>query len=856
MSTEQPAAPSNVRDQILDEEMKSSYLTYAMSVIISRALPDIRDGLKPSQRRILVAMNDLNLTPRAKFRKCSKIAGDTTGNYHPHGDQVVYPTLVRLAQDFNMRYPLVDKQGNFGAIDGSPPAAMRYTEARMAQPSTDMMDDLDKDTVAFVRNYDDTRDEPTVLPGRFPNLVCNGSQGIAVGMATSIPPHNLNEVVDALIALINNPEITLAQVLAIIPGPDFPTGGIILGHAGINQAYVSGRGNIVVRARATIETDDKGRESIVVTELPYQVNPTVIFDKVKDLLAEKVIDGLDYVNDETDREGGLRLVFELKKGFQADVILNQLYRYTALQSTFSINLLALSGGRPRTLSIKDMLVGYRDHRINVIQRRTRYLKRKAEERLHIVEGLLIAIADINEVVRIIRSSSSPPAARTGLIQHFVLSERQADAILAMRLARLTGLEVDKLQAEKIELLSSIARYNEILGDVREVHKLIIADLVALKASAGDARRTEISSQEGEIEDESLIPTGQMLVTFSHEGYVKRMSPEIYRQQGRGGVGVIGADTADGDFIERMILADNHDYFMVFTSFGQVHWLKCWRIKECVREARGTYIGNLIPLRDEGGAGGRGKEQVASVLPVREFDGRQLVTISRNGIIKKTALEEYSNPRAGGIIGAGLQDGDRLVRAVLTSGNNELLVSTSQGQTIRFSEAEVRPMGRSATGVIAVRFKESKEGDHVVDMAVADDTAELLSISALGFGTRVPVVEYPVKGRGGQGVINMRMEDERQSEVVLVSTVREGDDLILISERGKTIRMSASDVRLIGRGGAGVRVMKPSEGDRVASGVVLAARVEEGEGDRPVPTGIAPGEPEGDKPSGAPIDSDS
>ena len=837
MSTE--IVVGGVQDQLLDEEMKSSYLIYAMSVIVQRALPDVRDGLKPSQRRILVAMNDLNLSPRAKFRKCSKIAGDTTGNYHPHGDQVVYPTLVRLAQDFNIRYPLVDKQGNFGAIDGSPPAAMRYTEARMAQPAMDMMDDLDKETVSFVRNYDDTRDEPTVLPGRFPNLVCNGSQGIAVGMATSIPPHNLMEVADALIAMIHNPEISLAEVLAILPGPDFPTGGIILGRAGIHQAYTSGRGNIVVRARAHIEKAGKDRESIVVTELPYQVNPTVVFDKVKELLADKVIDGLDYVNDETDREGGLRLVFELKKGFQADVILNQLYRHTALQSTFSIILIALSGGRPRTFSIKEMLAGYRDHRIDVIQRRTRYLKRKAEERLHIVEGLLIAIADINEVVRIIRTSSSPQTARAGLIQHFILSERQADAILAMRLARLTGLEVEKLQAEKLELLAAIERYNQILGDIGEVHKLIIADLEALKATAGDARRTEISAQEGEIEDESLIPTGQMLVTMSHEGYVKRMSPEIYRLQGRGGVGVIGADTAEGDFIERMILADNHDYFLVFTTFGQLHWLKCWRIKECAREARGTFIGNLIPLRDETGEGGRGKEQVASVLPVREFDDRHLVTISRNGIIKKTPLTEYSNPRAGGIIGAGLQDKDCLVRAVLTNGSNELLVSTSQGQTIRFSENDVRPMGRSATGVIAVRFKEAKEGDHVVDMAVADDSAELLSISAIGFGTRVPVAEYPLKGRGGQGVINMRMEDERNSEVVLVGTVREGDELILISERGKTIRMSVSDVRRIGRGGAGVRVMKPAEGDRVASGVVLSASVDVGEGDRPLSVVSAP-----------------
>ncbi len=826
MSAEEAAtAPDpgavRVKDQLLEEEMKSSYLTYAMSVIDSRALPDVRDGLKPSQRRILVAMNDLNLGPRAKFRKCAKIAGDTTGNYHPHGDQVVYPTLVRMAQDFNMRYVLVDKQGNFGAIDGSPPAAMRYTEARMAQPAVDMMEDLDKDTVSFVRNYDDTRDEPTVLPGRFPNLICNGSEGIAVGMATSIPPHNLTEVCNALIALINNPEIHLGEIAKILTGPDFPTGGIILGRSGIAEAYSTGRGRITVRARAHIEQAGRDRETVVITELPYQVNPTNVFEKVKELLERKEIEGLDYVNDETDREGGLRLVFEAKKGFQGDVLLNQLYRLTPLQSTYGINLLALVGGRPKTLTIKELLAGYRDHRVDVIQRRTRFLKRKAEERLHIVEGLLIAIADIDEVVRIIRSSASPAAAKTGLIAHFVLSDRQADAILAMRLARLTGLEVEKLQLEKAGLLADIERYAKILADIREVYALIIQDLEALKAAMGDERKTEISEQEGEIEDESLVPAGQMLVTMSHAGYVKRLLPDSFRVQGRGGVGVIGADTGDDDFVERMLVADNHDTFLIFTNWGQVHWLKCWRIKECTRENRGSYIGNLVLLREETEAGGRGREKVASVLPVRDFDGRFMVTISKNGIIKKTPLADYSNPRSNGIIGVGLDEGDSLVRAMLTSGTDDILVSTSQGQTIRFSEDSVRSMGRGAVGVIAVRFKEAKEGDHVVDMAVAEDTAELLSVSAGGYATRVPISEYPQKGRGGQGVINMGML-ERNGEVVAVSVVRKGDELILISGGGIINRMALDDVRTIGRGGGGVRVKKLQEGDRVASGVVLPA----------------------------------
>ncbi len=840
--TESETPPGGlIRDHLLDEEMRSSYLTYAMSVIIQRALPDVRDGLKPSQRRILVAMNDLNLGPRSKPRKCAKIAGDTSGNYHPHGEAVVYPTLVRLAQDFNMRYPLIDKQGNFGAIDGSPPAAMRYTEARMAATASDLMDDLDKDTVEFVRNYDDTRDEPTVLPSRFPNLICNGSQGIAVGMATSIPPHNVTEVCDALIALIKQPDITLAGLMEHVKGPDFPTGGTICGKEGLVRAYATGRGHLVIRARASIETLGKDREQIVITELPYQVNPLNVFEKVKNLIAEKIIEGISYANDETDRKAGLRLIFEIKKGHQADVVLNQLYRYTPLQSSFSMIMLALSNGRPVTFGLKEMLASFRDHRIDVIQRRTRYLKRKAEERLHIVEGLLIAIADIDEVVRIIRTSSSPETARTGLVQRFILTERQADAILAMRLARLTGLEVEKLEQEKLELLVAIRRYEEILGDVREVHKLIVEDLVDIRARYGDARRTEISGEDIEIEDEALIPEGRMLVTFSHSGYVKRMSPEIYRSQGRGGVGVTGAETKDGDFVERIILADNHDYFLLFTNWGWVHWLKVWKIPELSRTSQGRFIENFLPLREEKHEGGRGKERIVAIIPVRTFDERFLITLSRNGIIKKTSLVEYGRPKSGGIIGVGLKENDQLVRAILTDGKREILISTSQGQTIRFHEEEVRPMGRSAAGVIAVKFKDGNEGDHVVDMAIADDSLDLLSICAKGFGVRATIQDYPVKGRGGLGVVNVRGL-ERNGDVVMVRVAHTTDDVILISEQGMIVRMPVQEIRAIGRGGQGVRVMRLKDGDRVVSGVVVSAEEEEGEGDRPLPKSPLPDAP--------------
>ncbi|NRA97035.1 MAG: DNA gyrase subunit A [Planctomycetes bacterium] len=695
---------------------------------------------------------------------------------------------------------------------------MRYTEARLGFPAVDMMDDRDKETVDQQRNYDDTRWEPSVLPARFPNLICNGSQGIAVGMATSIPPHNLGEVCEALERLIEHPQITVLELMDIIKGPDFPTGGVILGRQGLYRAYTTGRGIIVVRARADIEQKGKDREQIVITEIPYQVNPNNVFDKVKALISEKVIEGISYVNDETDRKDGLRLVFEIKKGHQADVVLNQLYRYTPLQSTFSMIMLALDKQRPRTFNLKEMLQAFKDHRVEVIQRRTRFLKRKAEERFHIVEGLLIAIADIDEVVRIVRASKSPEDAKLGLTNAFELTTRQAEAILAMRLARLTGLEVEKLQQEKLDLEAAIARYNEILGDVGEVHKLIVDELKDLRVRYAGARRTEISEEEMEIEDEALIPEGRMLVTMSHAGYIKRMSPDIYRAQVRGGRGITGADTKDGDFIERLILADNKDFLLIFTTWGWVHWLKVYKVPELGRNSLGRFIENLIPLREAEDDQGRGKERIASIIPVSAFAPDQfLCTVSRGGYVKKTSLQDYSRPKRGGIIGAGLKTDDILVRAVLTGGKSDLMVSTSQGQTIRFAEGDVRGMGRSAAGVIAVKFK--KKGDHVVDLVVAEDEAMLLSVCENGYGMRTRMADYPKKNRGGMGVVNVKGL-ARNGEVVLVRRIEDGDDVILMSEGGTIIRTPGDEIRLVGRGAAGVRVMRLKNADKVASAVVV------------------------------------
>ena len=827
----------NVRDQLLDQEMKESYLSYAMSVIIQRALPDVRDGLKPSQRRILVAMHDLNLGPRAKFRKCAKIVGDTTGNYHPHGDQSVYPTLVRLAQDFNLRYPMIDPQGNFGYVDGSPPAAMRYTEARMTAASVDMLDDLDKETVDFQPNYDDTRVEPTVLPGRFPNLLCNGSQGIAVGMATSMPPHNVVEICNAIIAYIRNPQITLGRLLEIVPGPDFPTGGAICGTSGIVEAYKTGRGLITVRGKLSVEEKRGDRQTIVITELPYQVNPTTIFERLKDLINDGTMKGITHVNDETDRESGLRLAIDVRKGENVDLIINQLYKLTPVQETFSIIMLALDKGRPRTMALQEFLRAYRDHRVEVIQRRTRFLLRKALERCHIVEGLRIAVQNIDAVVKCIKESRDPQIASTNLIAMFGLSKRQAEAILAMRLARLTGLEVTQLEEEYQKLLADIAYYRKILADVTIVHDMIVADLEDIKAKYGDKRRTVIEQSSGDITDESLIEDGDTAVTVSHAGYVKRLPLSTFRSQGRGGKGVTGADLKDGDFLEKLIIASTKDYFLFFTDRGRLLWLKVYEIPEMARTARGRALVNLLELKEG--------ENVTSIIPVKEFtDDRFLMMVTVQGTIKKTPLSAFSNVRVGGIIACSLDEGDTLCRVVVTDGKSEVIIGTAGGQAIRFNEDDVRPMGRTARGVRGIRLD---DGDRVVDTIVCDEQGLLVTMCAKGFGKRTPYADYRLQSRGGSGVINIKTS-ERNGPVVSMLAAKDGDQILLISERGMIVRTEVSQIRETGRNAQGVRVMNIDEGDRVVAAAVIPQELLDDVAD--APTAIpAEGEPTTGGPEG-------
>lgn len=822
----------NVREQLLDQEMKESYLSYAMSVIIQRALPDVRDGLKPSQRRILVAMNDLNLGPRAKHRKCMKIVGDTTGNYHPHGDQAVYPTLVRLAQGFNMRYRLIDPQGNFGYVDGSPPAAARYTEARMTSAAVDMLEDLEKDTVDFIPNYDDTRTEPTVLPGRFPNLLANGSQGIAVGMATSIPPHNVREVCDSIIAYIKNPKISLAELARIMPGPDFPTGGIICGSSGIIDAYRTGRGLITVRGKVSVEERRGDRESIVITELPYQVNPTAIFERLKELIADGTMKGITNVNDESDRQAGLRLVIDVKKGENTELLINQLYKLTPVQATFSIIMLALDKGRPKTLAITDFLRAYRDHRVEVIQRRTRYLLRKALERSHIVEGLLIAVRNIDEVVKIIKESRDPQQANANLMARFTLSKRQADAILAMRLARLTGLEVKELEEEYRTLQEEIARYRAILADITIVHGMIIEDLEDIKAKHADARRTSIESSAEDITDESLIADEDSAVTVSHAGYIKRLDLAVFRAQGRGGKGVSGADLKEGDFIEKLIIAHSKAYFLFFTDRGRLLWLKVYEIPEMARTARGRALINLLSLQEN--------EKVTSIIPVREFaEDRFLMMVTEQGTIKKTPLSAFSNVRAGGIIACTLDEGDKLCRAIVTDGKSECVIATSQGQAIRFHEDDVRPMGRTARGVRGIRLDGE---DRVVDLVLREPNKMLLTVCARGYGKRTPYDDYRLQSRGGSGVINIKTSS-RNGPVVCTLSTADGDQVLLVSERGMIVRTEVSQVRETGRNAQGVRMMSIGEDDRLVACAIIPQELLADLADAPTVTPETPDAPD-------------
>ncbi len=809
-----PRPAGNLIPTLVEEEMKDSYLNYAMSVIVSRALPDVRDGLKPSQRRILFAMNELGLGPRAKTRKCAAIVGETMSNYHPHGDMAIYPTLVRLAQDFATRYLLVKGQGNFGNIDGDPPAAMRYTEARMTEHATQMLEDIEKGTVDFVPNYDERLHEPVVLPSKFPNLLCNGAMGIAVGMATSIPPHNLAEVCDALIHLIAHPDASAADVLKIVPGPDFPTGGIICGSAGIRQAYETGRGHITVRGRVSIEEGRGDRRLIAITEVPYNINKTNLIERIAELVKEEHITGISDVRDLSSREG-MRIEVLVKKGEDADVILNQLYALTPLQETFSIIMIALVNGRPQTLSLREMLKAYLDHRKEVIRRRTRFLLEQAEKEAHILEGLVKALDVIDEIIALIKRSASPAVAHQGLVAEFGFTPPQAEAILRMTLSKLTGLEREKLVRDLAELREKIAEYKAILADETLVYDIIREDLFELKKGS-DKRRTELSAEEaGAFEREELIQEEDVVVVLSHLGYIKRVPMTSYRKQKRGGKGLIGADVKEKDFIQRLFIASTHDYILFFTEDGKVRWQKVYDLPQLERTARGKPVSAILGLREG--------DRIAATVAVKSFEKGYLVMATERGLVKKTELAEYGNPRPSGIISIKLEEGDRLIFAAVTTGESEIVLGTAGGMAIRFPERDMRPMGRATVGVYGIDLE---EGDRVVDMIVLEAGVTILTGCEKGFGKRSAVDEYRLQSRGGKGVINIKTS-ERNGKVVGMKAVTDEDDLIMISQNGIVVRISVRDIREMGRATQGVRFIRLEEGDRLVS-VERVVKEENGE----------------------------
>ncbi len=797
------------------EELKRSYLDYAMSVIIGRALPDVRDGLKPVHRRILYAMHQLRNDYNKPFKKSARIVGDVIGKYHPHGDAAVYDSIVRMAQDFSLRYPLVDGQGNFGSIDGDAPAAMRYTEIRMKKLAHELLADIEKDTVDFVPNYDGTLTEPTVLPSKVPNLIINGSSGIAVGMATNIPPHNLSEVVDALIALIHNPNLTVAELIDYVQGPDFPTGGFICGKKGIKSAYETGRGIIKMRARAVVEQQAKGnRENIVITEIPYQVNKAKLVERIAALVREKKIEGIHDVRDESDREG-MRIVVELKRDGVAQVVLNHLYKHTPMESSFGVILLAIVNGRPELLNLKELLGHFLQHRKTIIIRRTTYDLKKAEERAHILEGLKIALDNLDEVVALIRASKTPAEARQGLISRFGLSEIQAQAILDMKLQRLTGLEQNKILEEYKQVLKDIKRYKSILASEALVLEIIEDELVALKNEYGDPRRTEIIGDPEEIKIEDLIVEEDMVVTLSHNGYIKRNPLSLYRSQRRGGKGVSGLPSKLEDFVANLFVASTHDYFLCLSNHGRLYWLKVHEIPQGSRTSRGKALVNLLPLDRQAG------EFIAAVVPVRTFEkDKFLVMATRDGVIKKTPLEAFSRPRPTGIIAAVVKENDELIAAAITDGHEDIILATRNGYSIRFPESDVRPMGRTAAGVRGVKLT---EGDRVVAMVVIsrdEDQGTLLSVTENGYGKRTPITEYRTQSRGGKGVINIRTTS-KVGPVVGVLLVKESDEVMLVGASGKIIRIGVKDIRITGRSAQGVRLIQLAEGDHLAAVARLA-----------------------------------
>jgi DNA gyrase subunit A len=823
MADQEPLIPT--RREILrniEDEMRSSYLDYAMSVIIGRALPDVRDGLKPVHRRILYAMYKEGNTSDKRYIKCAGTVGEVIKKYHPHGDAAVYDTLVRMAQDFNMRYMLIDGQGNFGSVDGDRPAAYRYTECRLMRIAEELLADIEKETVDFVPNFDESTEEPVVLPTRVPNLLLNGSDGIAVGMATKIPPHNLREIVDAAILLIQKPTAALDEILALVPGPDFPTGGYLYGRSGIKSAYATGRGQFTMRAKAAIERPTKEKQQIVISAIPFQVNKAKTIAHIAELVQNKKIEGISDVRDESDRDG-MRIVIEIKRGEEPEVILNNLYKHTQLQDTFGMIMLAIVNGQPKVLSLIEVLQHFIDHRVTVVRRRTAYDLRKAQDRAHVLEGFLKALSQLDAIIKLIRGSKTPREARDGLMGRFEFTERQAQAILELQLQRLTALEREKIQEEYDALQKKIAEYQEILSSDKVLKKVIVDELKQIQKDYGDERRTEIIEEQAEIRLEDLIADEDVVITVSHSGYLKRTNLSTYRQQGRGGKGRMGMKTREEDFVEHLFIASTHSYILVFTNSGKLYWLKVYEIPDVGAAGRGKHILNLVNLSKQ--------EKVAAVLAVRELpdeakdvpvDGETyaaegyVIMVTRKAVIKKTRLSEFSNPRSAGIIAMRIDEGDELIAAQLTTGRETIFLASHEGMAIRFPESGVRDMGRSAYGVNGMDLD---EGDYLVGMQVVGEKELMLSITEKGFGKRTPITEYRLQSRAGKGVINVKTT-ERNGKVVAVLSVTEESEVMIISQQGKITRLDSSTVRETGRSAQGVKLISLEEGDQVsAAGLV-------------------------------------
>ncbi len=800
----------------IEDEMKRSYLDYAMSVIVGRALPDVRDGLKPVHRRILWGMHELGLHYNRPTRKCAKITGDVMGKYHPHGNAPIYEALVRMAQPFNMRYPLVDGQGNFGSVDGDPPAAERYTEARLSRIAGALLEDIDKETVDFRANYDDTEHEPEVLPTRVPNLLINGSSGIAVGMATNIPPHNLREIIDATIALIHDPNTPLVKILEMAPGPDFPTGGFLLGRQGILDYYKTGRGSLKMRAKAATEKIGKDREAIIVTEIPYQVNKARLLEHVAMLVSEKKLEGISDARDESDRDG-MRIVFELKRGEQAEVVLNNLYKHTQMQVNFGVIMLSIVNGQPRELGLMDVIKRFIEHRSDVVRRRTDYLLRKAREREHLLLGFRKALDNLDAVIALIRAAKNPREAREGLISTFEFSERQSQAIIELQLQRLTGMEQQKIIDELADIQRQIAEYSEILGSEKVLKTLIVKELKEIQKDFGDERRTQIVEDVGDIRLEDLVQMEDVAVTVSRGGYLKRTSVDTYRRQSRGGKGRIGMGTRSEDVVEHLVIASTHAYLLIFTNKGRVYWLKIYEIPDAATTGKGKHVSGLISLQPD--------ESVKAFLPVKEFEpGKFIVMVTRQGVIKKCELTEFDNPLSRGIIALALDDADELLGATITTGENYIFLGSHEGMAIRFKEDEVRAMGRQARGV---RAMDLEEGDYLIGLEVVEKDGLILSISENGYGKRTPLEVYRLTARGRKGVINMKTTT-KVGKVVAVLSVKENTDLMIITKDGKIIRLESGEIRQAGRSTQGVRLVRMEEGDQVAAASVIPEPVDDGE----------------------------